>query len=247
MSVKLLSVNIEGNKHLDTVEDFLMREKADVVCLMEVFEDALPKLIEGYPYVEFAPSLILDQDEEIKEGKRIWGEVIMSKYLLTNVRREYCGEWSATNLPRCPLENHVPALILADVEIEGKVYRIGTIHFTWTPMASVTEKQRKHAKQLLKWVSEEGELVLAGDFNIPRGNEMYQELVKTMKDNIPSEVESTIDPVLHYANKGQRGRLKLVVDYVWSTPNYKISGVRVVSGVSDHCGLVCEVSKTDAD
>jgi hypothetical protein len=38
MAIKLVSVNIEGKKHLDTVRDFLMREDSDVVCLMEVAE-----------------------------------------------------------------------------------------------------------------------------------------------------------------------------------------------------------------
>lgn len=83
------------------------------------------------------------------------------------------------------------------------------------------------------------EIVIAGDFNIPRGNEMYQKLQTHFRDNIPTEVESTVDPILHYANKDISGTLKLVVDYIWSTPKYKVENVRVVSGVSDHCALAC--------
>lgn len=242
MSLKLATVNIEGQKHLEKVRTFITRENPDVVCLQEVFEDTLEVVTRDYPYVEFAPSLILDQDEETKEGNRIWGEVIISKYPLVGSRQEYCGEWSGTNLPRRPQEDHVPVLVLADVEKNRIKYRIGTIHFTWTPKATVTEKQRQHLKQVLLWIEEEGELLMCGDFNIARENEMYKKLAQVMRDNIPSEVETTIDPNLHYANKKEQGKLKLVVDYVWSTPKYKVKNVRVVSGVSDHCAIVCEVS-----
>lgn len=84
---------------------------------------------------------------------------------------------------------------------------------------------------------------MAGDFNIPRGNEMYRKLLSNYRDNIPPTIESTIDPILHYANKEEPGRLKTVVDYVWSTPKYLVSGVRLEPGVSDHCGVVSAVSR----
>ena len=57
MSLKLVSVNIEGKKHLKTVTKFLTKENADMVCLMEVREiDVLKLAGEEYPFVVFAPN-----------------------------------------------------------------------------------------------------------------------------------------------------------------------------------------------
>lgn len=106
----------------------------------------------------------------------------------------------------------------------------------------MTKRQKVNVLELLELVKNE-ELVLAGDFNIPRGNKVYKQVTKLFKDNIPAEVESTIDPDLHYRNTKQAGTLKLVVDYVFSTPKYLVSDVKVTPGVSDHCAIVCVVNK----
>jgi len=40
--LKLVSLNIEGSKHLDLVLSFLEREAPDVVCVQELFESDAP-------------------------------------------------------------------------------------------------------------------------------------------------------------------------------------------------------------
>lgn len=235
MRMKLLSLNIEGQKHLDKVREFLRKEKADVVCLQECFGDNIAAIAgQTYSHQLYAPTYLSNQSG----GYHDWGEVILSKYPLHYPKINYLlmGRYGPDNLPKAGQDNHVPTMLRT--EVQG--WQMGTIHFTWTPQGSITQRQRDHMRQLTDLLRGE-ELVLCGDFNIPRGNEMYGELAQKLKDNIPLSVATTVDPVLHYANKDQIGKLKLVVDYVWSTPKYLVQNVRVVSGVSDHCGVVCEV------
>ena len=235
MSLKLVSLNIEGDKHLERVQKLLTKEDADIVCLQECFEDRLEMLAgQEYPYRSYTPGYLSDQNGVFRK----WGEVILSKYPMVSQEIHYLktDDYGPQNLPKAGIDNHVPVLVMA--EIKGVM--IGTIHFTWTPRASVTQRQREHLEQLLNIIKSR-EVVLVGDFNIPRGNEMYLKLAAILRDNIPSEVETTVDPDLHYANKEKRGKLKLVVDYVWSTPKYRVDSVRVVTSVSDHCALICKV------
>lgn len=241
--MKLVSLNIEGQKHVKMVREFLQQEQADVVLMMEVFEDTLPKLTKGYPYVEFVPGYLADQDEEgLVVGGRKFGEVIMSKYPLSETKKTYLGPYSEDNLPKYGEDKHAAVLVTTGVKKAGREYQIGVVHGTWTEKGSVTERQRQEMGKMIDLLRGQ-ELVLAGDFNIPRGNKIYLELARHFQDNIPLRVETTIDPVLHYANKKEPGRLKLVVDYIWSTPKYEVNEVRVVSGVSDHCALVGMVRK----
>jgi endonuclease/exonuclease/phosphatase family metal-dependent hydrolase len=243
MSLKLVSLNIEGQKHLGKVKTFLEAEKADVVCLMEVFEDTLDTVTKGYEYSEFAPGYLADQDSEmVIPGERVWGEVIMSHYPIKNVQKIYLGNHSELNLPKKANDTHAPVLIVADIEHPDTIYRVATVHGTWTKGGLVNERQLQEMGKLIE-VLKGQELVLCGDFNVVRNNEMYKKLTAVFKDNIPSSITTTIDPLLHYANKEQRGRLSLVVDYIFSTPSYKVSGLRVESGISDHCGLVAIVEK----
>ena len=138
------------------------------------------------------------------------------------------------------MELPIPLLVKVDV---GE-YTIGAVNWTWTQDGAVNAKQKEGIARLTAKL-EDLELVLCGDFNLPRnlpgGNEIYQALTAVWKDNIPADVLTSIDPDLHKANKHERGRLKWMVDYIWTTPMYKVGKVRVVSGVSDHCAVVCEI------
>lgn len=238
MATKLVSLNIEGKKHLKEVVEFLAKIEADIVCLMEICREDVLDLAGGrYPFVVFAPNDVLGNNRDSGESMKETGVAILSKQVIEESEKDNFGEKPRTLIDRSGKTSHAPVLLTAKV---GEVY-VGTTHFTWTSDGSVSEAQRKHLKLLLSKVKDK-EIVLCGDFNIPRGNELYTELAKNFKDNIPSEVVTTLDPVLHYANKVEIGRLKFVVDYTWSTKGYKVSDLQVISGVSDHCALVCTIS-----
>lgn len=51
--MKLISLNIEGDKHLDKIIKFLEKEKADVFCFSEIFEEDIKhiKPLVDMPYV----------------------------------------------------------------------------------------------------------------------------------------------------------------------------------------------------
>lgn len=238
MGLKLVSINIEGRKHLKEVKNFLAREKADAVCLMEVCQsDVLVLAGEEYPFVVFAQNDVLGNITG-STGLDPTGVAILSKVVMIDVEKTNLGERPRNRVVLPKSGTHAPVLLIAKI---GD-YQIGAVHFTWTKKGEVSSEQTMHIGKLLTYLEAKGELVLCGDFNIPRGNDNYKMIAKVLKDNIPSVVESTIDPVLHYGNQEVAGKLKLVVDYIFSTPKYKVGEVEVVQGVSDHCALVCTIS-----
>lgn len=240
--MKIMSLNIEGQKHLPSVRALLEREAADVVCLMEACGEDVAKLANlRYPYHEFAQNDVIGNIQG-HEGKAPIGVAILSRYELKRVERYYPGRPIRTEIVPRGSGTHAPIVLLGEVEIGKQRYKIGAVHYTWTPSASISDEQRRDVEKLLETMGKT-EMILCGDFNIPRGNEMYQKLLTNYLDNIPAEIESTLDPILHYANHEKPGRLKLVVDYVWSTPQYKVAEVRLESGVSDHCAIVASVEK----
>lgn len=238
MSLKVLSLNIEGQKHLERVRGFLASEKADVVCLMEVYQSNVESLV-GAEYRDwvYAPNNVVQQESATRKRETM-GVMIMSKQMFDRQTIKYFDGKTPGTVAMIGTGTHSPVMVVVEL---GK-YRLGAVHFTWTPAASETQKQNEHLDNLLDELAGV-EMVMCGDFNIPRGNELYEKLSARYHDNVPAEVESTIDPVLHYANQKHPGKLKLVVDYAWSTPGYLVEKVRVETGISDHCGLVCLVSR----
>ena len=128
-------------------------------------------------------------------------------------------------------------VVLCDIEKEGNLFRIGTTHFTWTPDGESTDEQRSDMKALLTLFDGAEEFVLAGDFNVSRGGELFGVLAQRYKDNVPPQYTTSIDGNLH-----RRGQLNRMVDGIFSTPSYTVSDVEMISGVSDHCALVAQIS-----
>jgi endonuclease/exonuclease/phosphatase family metal-dependent hydrolase len=234
MATKIVSINIERHKHFDRVVSFLEKENPEIICLMEVGEADVSVLAGSeYPYTVYAPNDVMPENE----GSGTTGVAILSKKPIDKTEKFYCGEEDRAYLEKPGMGTHAPILILAKI---GEI-QIGAVHFSWTADGSVDERQRKHIGILLEYLSTKGELVLCGDFNIPRGNEMYLKLAGTYKDNIPAEIVTTLDPKLHRANFAVPGKLQFVVDYAWTTPGYTVSELRVVQGVSDHCALIFSI------
>lgn len=237
----MLSLNIEGKRHLEKVRALIAKENPDLVALMEVCEEDLEMLAGGaYPYIEFASNDLLGNNRWDGKSLTPIGVALVSKHKLRIVERMYPGISPREVLVPPGTSSHAPVVLLGEVELGGEYYKVGAVHFTWTKAATISDEQRRDIKTMLENLEGE-ELVLMGDFNLPRGNELYKNIVEKYKDNIPAWVETTLDPNLHYANLSEEGRLKLVVDYVFSTEEYEVENLRVVSGVSDHCAIVCTI------
>lgn len=237
-SLKLISLNVERSLHLARVLPFLKEQHADVVCLQELPEPDVP-LFERELGVKCTYAPMVNHHPDTGSIPAINGNAVLTQLPVRgSIVNYYVGD--GKNIQNEPLR-YIPVhegLIMLDVEKEGTAYRMMTTHFTWTPDGKPTDEQREHMKKLLQVLGTMGEFVLAGDFNAPRGGEMWEELASRYKDNIPSHYTTSLDPNLHRA-----GPLERMVDGIFSTPGYVVSDVELVNGVSDHCALVATVSK----
>jgi endonuclease/exonuclease/phosphatase family metal-dependent hydrolase len=241
--MKLITLNIEHDRHYSRFVPFLKQENADIVCLQEVYKEDLPTLLENIPfeYVFYTPMCIKEKDGK----RRTFGHAILTNHPATLLSENYyyTKHTEVEDLPTFTKSN-IPesvnrALTVARVTVGDNTYTIGNTHFTWTPDGHVDEWQKKDMEHLLEITAKHPELIMCGDFNIPRGyNEMYDELTKHFTDNIPPEIENSLDPTYHRVPT-----LRYMVDYIFTTPHFSTSNVTMHCGVSDHCAMVAEVTK----
>jgi len=243
-SIKLVSVNIEGNRHLqERVLPFLKKEQPEVVCLQEVFEVDLEFIkaelgMEG----EFVVVAKISVENVHQPARGLWGLALLSKLPMSGAGYEYYVG-SKKRIPGF-YENEDPnsmnrAVLWAKVTKAGQDFWIATTHFTWSGDGSTTDLQRKTYQKMIRILDQFPDLILTGDFNAPRGKEIFDELSKRYKDNIPPDTKTTIDNDLHKAEE----EINLVVDGLFSSSNYQVSEVKVVSGVSDHKAIVCRIAR----
>src|SRR6185369_12242072 len=233
MSVSIVSLNIEGNKHFELFLPFLKAQTPDIVCLQELLKQDIPRVEQELgAKCFFVPMLKKTEDPESAQGIGIF-----SSHQFVNTSSAYYGGTRElkvvdnTNIDTRAVTQSF-SLSLCDIDVRGTVYRVGSTHFPWTPDGSASEFQRTSLKNLLSIVREQGDIVFCGDFNAPRGQEIFTAISKEFKDNVPLEYTSSLDPVLHRA-----APLHLMVDGLFSTPGYKVTDVQMVGGLSDHCAL----------
>jgi len=253
MSLKLISINVERSKHLDRVLPFLKAEGADVVCVQELMERDIPAFEEATgARCIYSPGMRHDREGE----KGIEGIAMFSRFQVrSHVERFYLGsaddiriyDFSSAEAKRSSQNFKV---LLCEVESGGVVFKIATTHFTWTPDGLPTDYQREDLETMLRILQNEGDFVLCGDFNAPRGGEIFSKIAETYTDNIPSHYEWSIDTDLHRAGDGQiqqnakkAGLPGFMVDGLFTTRRYRATNVELRSGVSDHMAVVADIDR----
>lgn len=237
--MKLISLNVQYDQHNQRVLSFLKAARADVVCLQEVFLYDLELLQEELGmYGYFAPMTEYYRQDVPDAPHEPEGLAILSKMPLTDVRFDYYatgGREAGDIVPfDADSQDSMQKVLLSGLaHTQAGQLRIGTTHFTWTPRGEANTLQRRDLASLIRILESFEHIVFCGDFNAPRGKEIFDRLADAYRDWLPRHITTTIDQELHMT-KG----LSHVVDTIFSTEHYGLDEVHTVSGVSDHCAVV---------
>lgn len=245
MSWRILSLNIEGDKHFDTVIPYLQEVKPDIICLQEVFAADVERFVAATGYqATYAPLVSYNQPNRYDISPRgKWGVLTLTPVAPINSAKVYY-HGQADRIPEFvdgQPNSANRAFVWVEVELPGHPsLQVVNTHFTWSPNGEANDEQRLDLAEMLSQLENYDEFILCGDFNAPRGKEIFAQLASRYTDNLPPEVTTTIDGQFHYA-----GQLEIVVDGFFTTPRYQVESLQVRAGLSDHQGLLAQVSKTE--
>lgn len=239
-SLKLFSLNIQGDNHLKRVERLIRRERPDVACLQEVPAKHLYELSRRTG-MSYSYAVMGRTPQHGKIGiATLWDPSITHDGHLSY---SYGGRLTEYWEPHDP-SSYSRVLLVLEFNKGGARFNIAQTHFIWTPNGEASDAQRTEVDKLFGVMEKAGNaesgIILVGDMNAPRGREIFERIAARYTDHIPASVKTTLDKKFHRA-----GELKLVVDVLFSTPHYAVQDVRVVSGVSDHCAIIGSVSRAE--
>lgn len=251
--MKLISVNIEANKHTETVMNFLKKENADVVCVQELLEEdfdlykkelAFEGIFQPFDYCCRHINLKITYDIPLDLKGKKHGVAIFAKNIVKSGSIFYEGQ--KENIIK-PFDEYTSnekfqknkTLIWAEVkDNDGTIFKFVTTQLPVTHEGEVTPYQLEVINSMLSHLKNLGEFVFCGDINAPRGEESFALIAEKYKDNIPLEYKTSIDQNLH-RTKG----LQYMVDGLFTTPLYKASNVRLQDGISDHMAVIADIEK----
>jgi endonuclease/exonuclease/phosphatase family metal-dependent hydrolase len=243
--LKIISLNIEGRRHLRQVLSFLKSQAADVICLQEVFLTDIPVLESWLDITSshFSPLANVTFASIHQEAWGIIGNAILSRLpILERSSEYYVG--SQKDLPiffQAENPNSINRILTQIVvKLGEKKCRLATTHFTWSDKAKFSELQKQHFSSLLKALDKCQPDILCGDFNSPRGSGgVFDLLAERYQDNVPRAAKTSIYGKLHKSGQD----LQLVVDGLFSTAHFQVKNVSLVGGISDHYALVGDIFK----
>ncbi len=240
--IKLIQLNIERGKHMEVTLPFVVQAQPDVLCLQELERRFVPEFEQAVGPGIFVPLRLMQGEEE---GIGIFSRHPIASHSAVQYSagaseiQEFDGSSYDANYASSRF-----ILLVADIEAQQGRFRIGTTHFPVTPKGSVTAYQREDMDRLLVELAKLEELVLVGDFNAPRGGEIFSRLADAYTDHVPAEYKTSLDIARHRNGKDHARELAdKMVDGIFSTPGYRVTNVRLQDGVSDHCAIVAEVAK----
>lgn len=249
MSFRLVTVNIEGDRHLDRVQNFIAEQNPDIICCQEVFESDLPVLEKTFGMkAVFCPQVKMLIENPYAATKGEWGVALFSHLPIidTNVFH-YVGtpDFLPIFRPNSGSEdddvvnnNTNRVGIACTVQTpENKTATIVTIHFTWSVNGESSPRQLRDVANLKDILATLPPHVLCGDTNSPRGKKTFKILSQGYIDHLPSSVTSTLDPELHRV-----GHKQLAVDALLAHSVYEVSNVHVHTGVSDHKAISADIA-----
>lgn len=241
--ITLLTLNIEHDRHVARVTRLIEMRNPDVMCLQEVALSFAEQLSHALGY-HFLFSLRTYGEKDMHGGEpHTEGVALFWKrgalHLLGDGEHHYNPHHAV--FPESGPNNVRRALRTVTLRHEDEVYRIGTTHFTWTPDGSASDEQRRDMAGLLRALhryNDEYGIIFGGDFNAPRGGEIFSMLSALYTDHLPKHIKTTLDQKLHRA-----APIEHAVDSILSTTHYTTNAFKVIDGVSDHVALFAEVSK----
>jgi endonuclease/exonuclease/phosphatase family metal-dependent hydrolase len=240
MTLRLASLNIERDLHAHRFIPFFKEWRPDVLCLQELPDNLIRPVAEqlGLPHHAYAPLL------RHPHSAFVMGQGLYSRHPLANIRLiPYAGGGSgyethdSTSVDTKAATSRFQVLA-ADVMGGGQTCTVATTHFPWTPNGRSDPIQRAAVEALIAAMAPLGDFVLTGDFNAPRGGDIFTRLAAAWTGNIPARYPTSIDGNLHKA-----GPLPYMVDGLFTTPGYKASEVELHGGLSDHMGITALITR----
>lgn len=244
-TLTIVSVNTEGYRHMrQRVIPFIKDVQPEVVLFQDCFRRGANMAADA---LGLEPAFAPHWTRELwfdRGNRETCGVATLSRHGFVNTDT-YCyapgSDYVSASTTAEESMRVRRAVLLTEVEKGSERFRFGNVYFTWTPDGQANNLQRRDLQTLLKYLCQYNELVLCGDFNAPRGREIFSMLSQQYKDNIPPNITSTLDPEFHDAARIKG--LQLVVDGLFTTSGYSASDVQVINGVSDHCAITANIFK----
>lgn len=250
MKLKIIQLNLwHGGKFFGPIVDFLKSEDPDILICQEVHGGVDPKLpvnlrtttglskAISLPFYYFSPCMRWSWPE----GKIPWGNAVFSKTpIISGEENFYYGEFGDWERPKTPDFSNIPRnLQHVQIKIGRSALNIFNNHGIWGFDGDDNEERLKMADFILKKITGQENVILAGDFNVKENTQTIGKIQNILNDPFKGERKSSFNMKQKDKNSGYG---TAVVDFIFTGTDIKVlEHSQPDVDISDHLPLVVEL------
>ena len=255
--IKVIQINIYKGRYLESLADFLIREKPDLVTLQEVssgkvnlFSDTSINLFE-YLKEKIGLFGFFSQDQKLKEDANSkFGNAVFSRWPIKSTKVLILKKFRPLTLEEFIDPKYWPyvtrTLVDAVIAFNSKSVHLMSWHGAWTAPPTETAENIRQAGLVADYLEllnkNNQSFILGGDLNMPPKTKVI-DMINSVSNNlmINSPFEYTTHPKIHKIVPR-----KLLVDYIFTSHHFKVLSLDVPEvTVSDHLPVVAELELMD--
>ena len=238
MNFSVLQWNIWFKEKIEEIAEYLVHNKADIICLQELSIDnpeqsvhnAVTYIAEKLGY-EYAFQKITFEDDSMKLANAIF-----SRYPIKKSRSVWINEPTGTG----HYDDEYRAYVETAIQINGKLLTVGTVHMSYTNAFMPTPRKLKETQKLLNHTKRHhSKYILTGDFNAMPDSVVLQNISKQFVNAGPNDTQKswTTKPFSYDGFKANT--LDWRLDYIFTTPDVKTMSSEIVqTNLSDHLPIL---------
>src|SRR3989344_3014058 len=211
--IKVIQINIYKGRYLESLADFLIREKPDLVTLQEVssgkvnlFSDTSINLFE-YLKEKIGLFGFFSQDQKLKEDSNSkFGNAIFSRWPIKSTKVLILKKFRPLTLEEFRDSKYWPhvtrTLVDAVISLNSKSVHLMSWHGAWTAPPTETAENTRQAKLVADYLeslnTDNQSFILGGDLNMPPGTKVMETVSKVANNLMQdSPFKYTTHPKIH--------------------------------------------------
>lgn len=243
--MKILTWNVWVEEKIDNIFSLIEELQPDVLCLQEITRecDFNPDIQTGEYIAEKLGFDIYSPDSQTWTDwhKKAQSNAIISKFPIQRRRVEFMTDPFPGNPPDYWSEGRT--YIECTLDVEGKVFTVGTTHLSFSPFFEQTDHRKDEANRLSSAISDNTKnYMLVGDFNSAPNSYTIEKISSSLNHCGPEMEQATwTTKPFDYGGFAEK-ELNWRLDYAFATPDLNILSSQIVeTDYSDHLPILLEV------
>jgi endonuclease/exonuclease/phosphatase family metal-dependent hydrolase len=243
MRISVLQWNVWFKEDINKVLDFLLTNKADIICLQELTRGYVDQTQEntwdylahelGYDYA-YKDMPILADGEEWQQGNAIF-----SKFPIKERSWHWINKPGEVPDPTDQYRSYVEV----QLQIDTEVLTVATTHTSYPGRSALSEKRKLEIEKLVSLIDQHPtNYVLCGDLNAEPESMFIKMLSHKLKSAGPDFNQKTWTTKPHSEAAFEALDLDWRLDYIFVSRNMEVKSSKILqTSVSDHLPVLAEI------